>query len=73
MGEKMDSIKVQVNFTINTEFGEFTDALYFTLEEWSFITENKLNELKNERVNNWLNTIKNPVEEIQVIQETEGE
>ncbi len=54
----MDKILVQINFTIPTIYGDFSDAIYKTLEEYDAMTPEELEALKQERVNNWVQIIK---------------
>jgi hypothetical protein len=54
----INSIKIQVNFSQNTEFGIYQDALYFSQEDFANLTEEQLLVLQNERVNNWVQIIK---------------
>lgn len=69
----IQSIKVQVIFTEPTKYGEFTDALYFSPEEFEAKTQEDLNVLKSERVENFVANIESestkevvelPIEEI---------
>lgn len=46
----MEQIKVQVIFTI----GEYTDALYYTLDEWDSMTHEQVEADKQARYGNWL-------------------
>lgn len=50
-------IKVQVLFTEETAHGSFTDALYFTQEEFATKTQGDIDALKTERVNNYVTAI----------------
>ena len=52
------NIKIQVQFTQTTEFGEYSDAIYFSPAEYEALTEEELTALQNERVANWIQTIK---------------
>jgi hypothetical protein len=58
----MDTIKVQVVFTEKTSRGEFTDALYFTQEDFAKLDPDELKKRKQERVDNWIYILENPVE-----------
>ena len=47
-------IKVQVNFTEQTEYGEYSDSLYYTLDEYSLKTEADVLQDKQARLDSWL-------------------
>lgn len=51
---------MKIDFGIETQYGVFRDALY--LEDSHQLTEEEINALKQERLNNWLYTIENPPE-----------
>ena len=53
----METIKVQINFTLPTPFGDFTDAIYLTLEEYATITPEQLAQMEQDRVNNYIATV----------------
>ena len=60
-----EKIRIQHQFSRTTQFGEFTDALYFTPEEYELTSKETINALKDERVNAYLNAVQNapaPVE-----------
>lgn len=48
-------IKIQVLFSEETGFGTYTDALYFTEEEFKIISEKTIDSLIQERVDAWVN------------------
>ncbi len=52
-----EQVKIQVLFTEKTEYGDFTDALYFTESEFLSMTREKIDALKQERLNNWILSI----------------
>ncbi len=57
--------RVQILFTEDTPYGEYTDALYFTPDEYLLKTQADLDILKQQRVSGYVNAIKNapaPVE-----------
>lgn len=61
-----DQIRVQVLFTeevdINGNVIPFTDALYFTPEEYEQKTQEEIQSLKQERIDNFVEAVINPVE-----------
>lgn len=52
------NIFVQVKIKEQTELGEFSDALYFTLAEFNNLTEVDLQEAIKVRVNKWVTFVK---------------
>ena len=56
----MDQIKVQVIFTSNTKHGEYRDALYFTEEEYSALTQEQIDAMKQARADAWVDFRDNP-------------
>ena len=52
------NVRVQVNFTAPSEFGDYSDALYFSPEEFASLTEERLQEMEAERVSKWVSAIK---------------
>lgn len=60
-----DQIRVQFKFTEPTDYGDYTDALYFTESEWANRDMNAVKAMKAERVLNYIDRIRNapaPVE-----------
>lgn len=51
---------MKIDFEIETQYGVFRDALY--LEDGHQLTEEEINALKQERLDNWLYIIENPPE-----------
>ena len=52
-------IRTQILFTENTKYGEFTDAIYMTQEEYVVKTQEEIDALKQERVDNYVSAIDN--------------
>ena len=50
----MHEVKVQVQFTADTKYGSYGDALYFTEDEWAVLTEVKLESMKQARIDKWV-------------------
>jgi hypothetical protein len=46
--------KIQVRFREETEFGPYSDALYYTEEQWKTVTESTMQEEARIRVDNWV-------------------
>lgn len=55
-----DKISIKVEFTREVNGNKFTDALYFTPEDYEDITDKELETLKQERVDNFKAFIENP-------------
>ena len=49
-----DKVKVQVIFDEPTQYGTFTDALYFSPSEYATKSQAEINALKKERVDNFV-------------------
>src|SRR3990167_10444103 len=56
----MEGVFVQVKIKENTSYGNFQDAIYYTLDEWYKLTMEDINSAKNQRVTNWVNLVSNP-------------
>lgn len=62
----MQDVKVQVRF----EIGGYTDCLYYSLDEWSSITDEQLEANKQARYDKWVEAKENPpVEEGVLVEE----
>lgn len=55
------------DFEVSTKYGTYKDALYFA-EDYT-PSEHELEALKQERVNNWIYIIENPVDTSQIMEE----
>ena len=59
-----EQVMIQVRFkekvNINGVDTEYNDALYFTQAEYSVKTQIEIDTLKQERIDNWANVVKNP-------------
>lgn len=64
-----DQIFIQVRFTQNTDYGTYSDALYFTPEEYATKTVSDFNLLKKQRIDNFINTVKNPLPQVEPTKE----
>lgn len=49
----MERIRVQLEFVEQTERGEFRDAIYFHLDEYLALSDERKQELKQERIQKW--------------------
>lgn len=56
----MNEVLIQVRFIEETEFGQYQDALYYSFDEWGKISDKDIEQAKIERINNWVDMIKNP-------------
>ena len=52
---------VQVRFKEQTEVGEYNDALYFTQAEYQAKSQGDIDAMKQVRVTNLVNLVKNPL------------
>lgn len=55
-----DTVKVQVRYTVETEVGTFSDALYYALDEWPNVTTEQMEAEKQRRASAWVTAIKSP-------------
>lgn len=53
---------IKIDFEFNTEHGIYRDALH--LEDNHSFTEQEIEAMKQERVNNWINIVTNPPTEV---------
>jgi len=49
-----------INFSFDTQYGTFSDALVLEDAEAASLTPEQITALQQERLNNWLNIIQNP-------------
>ena len=49
----LDDGRVKINFTKSNEKYSFSDALHFTQEEYSAFTEEEIENIKQQRFDNW--------------------
>lgn len=55
-----DTVKIQLQFTVKTSYGEYSDALYFTIEQYLSLSKNDIDKLKQERVDQWIKFLETP-------------
>lgn len=53
---------MKINFSFNTKYGTFNDAIH--LPEHHNLTEEQIETIKQERLNNWITIIETPSEEV---------
>ena len=51
---------IQVKFKEHTEVGEYNDAIYFTEDEYAVVDQKSIDQIKKKRVDNFVDSIKNP-------------
>jgi hypothetical protein len=49
--------KIQVRFREETEFGPYSDALYYTEEQWKTVSEDQMQDEARKRVDNWVDLV----------------
>jgi hypothetical protein len=59
-GGIMQTIMIQVRFTEDTPYGEYSDSIYFTQDEYNSIKQDGIDKIKQDRVGAWIERIKNP-------------
>jgi hypothetical protein len=67
--DTQDQIKIQVIFTAQTDHGEFRDALYFDPAVWANLDPAVLEQMKQDRIDNWIYQLENPPEPIEPTEE----
>ena len=55
-----EEVFVQVRFKVTTKYGEYSDAIYYTLDEYKNLKEADKELEKNTRADNWVNLIESP-------------
>ena len=55
----MDTVKIQVLFSEETKYGTFTDALYFTQQEYAALTPLDIKQMEQQRIDNYVSSIDN--------------
>jgi hypothetical protein len=53
---------MKINFSFDTQYGTFNDALH--LPDDHTLTEEQIESIKQERLNNWITIIETPSEEV---------
>ncbi len=56
----MEQIFIQIRFSVDTEVGNYSDALYFTEPEYFSKTRADIDALKQQRINNFVTLVKTP-------------
>jgi hypothetical protein len=55
-----DSVRVLLNFSRDTDVGTYSDSINLSQEEYAAMTADQIEAMKQERVNAWVNLVKNP-------------
>ena len=55
-----DTIMTQVRFRVETEHGQYNDALYYTPAEYDLLTQKDIDDAKQARVDNWIDVVTHP-------------
>jgi hypothetical protein len=61
---------MKIDFEFTTQYGVFRDALY--LEDEHGLSEDEINAMKQERLDNWMNSINNPQQPDYEVVEVDG-
>ena len=59
-------IMVQVKFTQDTQYGQYTDAVYYTQADYANIKQSDIDAVVSTRVGNYVNAIKNAPAPVQL-------
>lgn len=54
------NVRIQYLVTKKTDIGEFRDAIYFSPDEFAAMTKDEVEAKADTRVNNWVESVKNP-------------
>ena len=54
------TVRIQVIFRVETQYGPFQDALWFSPEEYANLTQEDLNTLEQQKIDNWLTMMSTP-------------
>lgn len=57
----MDDVKIRINYSYETDYGTFSDALYMTQSEYDAMTTQDLTALKEQRRDAWIAQRATPV------------
>lgn len=57
-----DDVMVQVRIKQDTPYGEFNDALYYPLADYSHIKGDQIQAERQQRIDNWISAMQNPPE-----------
>lgn len=72
-----DELNVQVRFTADTIYGKYEDALYIPKADFDSLTQEQIDAMKQERIDNWVyfvgNTPPPPVPPEKTTEELESE
>lgn len=61
MGELISETFIQVRFNEDTKYGNYSDALYFTQDQYALLTPEDINALAQARVDAWADFMSQPV------------
>ena len=64
-----NTASIQVKIKEETPEGQYNDSIYYTLEQWATKTPADIEADKKERVDNWLNIVRNSAPAIQPTKE----
>lgn len=59
-----EQVFVQIRFTVQTEYGEYSDALYYSLNDYDLTSQEDIENAKQARVDAWVSYILNPPQEV---------
>lgn len=64
-----DKVSVHITFTKEQDGKTLTDALIMSLDEFNSITPEKIEEQKQQRLDNWIKAVNTPVEAVEPTKE----
>ncbi len=55
-----DTVMIQIRFKVQTDYGEYNDALYYTQAEYVTLKQEDIDKEKQKRVDNWIDIVTHP-------------
>lgn len=59
----MDQVFVQIRFSTATPYGDYQDALYYSMTEYNAMSQAQIDTAKETRVNNFISLIEDQIGE----------
>lgn len=55
-----EQVLIQVRYSMPTDYGDYSDAIYYTPDQWKNIKQDDIDAEKQKRVNAYLDVVHNP-------------
>lgn len=66
-------VNVQVKFSVDTPQGVYTDALYFKSADYAALSQKDIDQMKQDRVTKWQESVKNAPVQVETKEQVEAE